>query len=114
MSKQSILIFDTPECCYECPKKSYELYEDQISGRYLTHQMVCKNGPSIREIENGFSSRPSWCPLRQMPDYVPEINPEDYTDKNGLTHADYDFANAFRQGYNECLSDIYGDWESVE
>lgn len=77
---KSILVIDTPKDCYDCPCSNEGCYLCQISRR---------------QLEDDFQDRrPSWCPLRPLPE------PKDI----GYPNEDYDVG--FGDGWDACLKEI--------
>ena len=75
---KSILVIDTPKDCYDCPC----YYEDRD---------MCEAFDKKAKADSG---RPSWCPLRPLPE------PKDI----GYPNDDYDVG--FGDGWDACLKEI--------
>ena len=54
---------DMPRRCDECPVRQINLARCQITGKSTSHH------PSGQPMNQ--KSRPSWCPLVEMPDWIP-------------------------------------------
>lgn len=84
---KSILIIDTPKCCFDC--------------RLFREGIVDTCFPIDRDIhdeEGGFDeggNRPLWCPLRTLPH---KLQADWYTD-------------GYKEGFNACLDEITGETE---
>ena len=84
---KSILIIDTPKCCFDC--------------RSFRESIVDTCFPIDRDIhdeEGGFDeggNRPLWCPLRPLPH---KLQADWYTD-------------GYKEGFNACLDEIVGETE---
>ena len=77
---KSILVIDTPKDCYDCPCSNEGCYLCQISRR---------------QLEDDFQEkRPSWCPLKPLPE------PKDM----GYPNDDYDVG--FGDGWDACLKEL--------
>lgn len=61
----SVLIqgVDMPRHCDECPMRQFNLAHCQVVGKSTSHH------PSGKPMDP--ESRPSWCPLVEMPDWIP-------------------------------------------
>ena len=79
MSK-AMLIMDMPESCAEC-----KLY---VKGKYRTDK--CRI--TMLEMNNKFG-KPSWCPLRELPERWEPTSLDD---------------DAYYMGYNACIDEILG------
>lgn len=75
---KSLLIIDTPKNCGDCPCIHDELW-------------MCQADKEYREGE--YSSIPSWCPLKPMPEKVVVDMSE--------SHEAY-----YQIGWNECLEEL--------
>ena len=75
---KSILVIDTPKDCYDCPC----YYEDRD---------MCEAFDKKAKADSG---RPSWCPLRPLPE------PKDI----GYPNDDYDVG--FGDGWDACLKEL--------
>lgn len=82
MAGKSVLVIDTPKDCGDCPCIHDELW-------------MCQTDKEHREAN--YSGRPSWCPLKPLPEWkdVPE-----YLGTNRDWEA---------WGYDQCLAEILGD-----
>ena len=80
---KAILIIDMPESCDKCP-------------------LLCRHEEErccIPEGRNSFTTKPSWCPLKPLPEKY-EI------DRNKCSDRFYQFE--FESGYNQCIDEIIG------
>ena len=67
---KAILVIDMPEHCYDCQLRTFDCCN--VTGEYAVP-----------------TSRPYWCPLRELPQRFICFGEDDYT-----------------EGYNDCLNDI--------
>ena len=74
---KAILVIDTPNDCYECPC----YYEDKD---------MCEAFDKKAKADSG---RPSWCPLRPLPQKYDEAQMRE------------------QKGWNRCLDEILGETE---
>lgn len=87
---KSILIIDTPKCCFDC--------------RLFREGIVDTCFPIDRDIhdeEGGFDeggNRPLWCPLRPMPQMY-------------CTDGDDIEEDSYWSGWNDCIDAITGETE---
>jgi hypothetical protein len=84
---KAVLIMDMPECCGECCFKDF-----RASGR-----LTCICTDKYMELEEDMDKRrPDWCPLRELPEKIPEL-------KSGYEN----LSTSIRQvGWNACLDEI--------
>ena len=75
---KAILVIDMPEKCGECAMRL---------------QTTC--APAFEKIDS-VKTKPSWCPLKPMPEKKPVMN---YMD---------DEMYLFRRGWNACIDAIFG------
>lgn len=90
MSK-AILVMDMPK---SCPKCDFVYREMCCCGLFLIQTAA------IESVEGYANCRPTWCPLREVPQKKEE-HPKEY----------YEFGNlgvAFVNGYNACINEIIG------
>lgn len=87
MSK-AVLIMDMPDCCAEC-----QLSDDDPSGLY------CVSADDYYDGEDGMEDRTSFCPLRELPEKIPELK-SGYEEISKSIH---------REGWNACLNEIIGE-----
>ena len=80
---KAILIIDMPESCDKCPL-------------LLRHE---EERCCIPEGRNSFTTKPSWCPLKPLPEKY-EI------DRYKCNDQFYQFK--FERGYNQCIDKIVG------
>ena len=87
---KAILVIDMPMDCYECPCSNEGCYLCQIRRRLL---------------EDDFQDRrPSWCPLRPLPELRDEHCHCDNWEQERIF-------NAESRGFNWCIDEIMGDTE---
>lgn len=82
---KAILVIDMPSNCLDCPCE-YDY-------------MRCKATNYRLDYVNADAERPSWCPLKPMPEKKEEGYPND----------EYTIGKA--DGWNDCLDEITGDKE---
>lgn len=95
---KSILIFDTPTRCYDCPLYTpideYGFCDDRnILGQEEAQEMI------------RFDEKPTWCPLRPLPQKL------DANDWHRMFSGKYDIREAKGYGWNVCLDVITGETE---
>ena len=84
---KAVLVMDMPDCCDECPVM------------FRSEEERC----CMVEGRNSFTKKPSWCPLKLMPEKV-----EILTDKKSCDIMDwYDLGT--KRGYNACIDKIMGE-----
>ena len=88
---KSILVIDTPKRCDDCP---------------LLFEGHC--GRTLMELELDYNEtydyiRPSWCPLRNLPERKFSLV---VVDSDG---ARFEEPTEFEQGYNSCIDEILRD-----
>lgn len=94
---KSILIFDTPTRCYDCPL--YTSIGDADEYGFCDDRNILNQEEAQEKIR--FDEKPKWCPLRPLPKKLKlRIQREWITD--------YD---RYEIGYNACLEDITGEIE---
>ena len=76
---KSILVIDTPNDCYDCPC-------------YYEERNKCE--ATFKNVEDDDIEKPSWCPLRPLPE------PKDI----GYPNEDYDVG--FGDGWDACLKEM--------
>lgn len=83
---KSILIFDAPTRCYDCP-----LYTSIDEGEYgfCDDRNILNQKEAQEKIR--FNKKPGWCPLKSLPQK-----------KNTDFHPNIVYAN----GWNDCLEEI--------
>ena len=80
---KSILIIETPNDCYDCPC-------------YYEERNKCE--ATFKNVEDDDIEKPSWCPLRPLPQKIYAVYRGDY--EYGVT-----------DGWNACLDVITGETE---
>ena len=100
---KSILIFDTPTRCYDCP-----LYTSIDEGEYgfCDDRNILNQKEAQEKIR--FNKKPEWCPIKDLPRRMPMRDESEFYlgYMNGKTKY-----LGFNEGYNACLEDITGDIE---
>ena len=84
---KAILVIDIPKDCYDCPC----YYED-----------LGKCEAINKTVKADYDVRPSWCPLRPLPERKDEgsvLKPLPFE------------VYMYRYGFNECLDEIMGETE---
>ncbi len=81
MSK-AILVIDMPESCDKCP----------LMFRHEEERCCMPEG------RNSFCKKPSWCPLKPLPER-----------RDSLTVSDWGFEGGFNSGYNTFLKELLND-----
>ena len=91
---KAILIMDMPERCVKCPLLLTFPQKDDLA--------LCiarpKNGQEEYNPKHEKSWRPDWCPLRELPEKIPELK-SGYEEISKSIH---------RDGWNACLDEILG------
>ena len=77
---------DMPSSCSNCPcsGNNYGYNECELKGKRLA-------------VEDIYEKRPSWCPLRELPEKA--------------NHPDWCDGGRYDKGYNACIDEILGDKE---
>ena len=88
MSK-SVIVIDTPKTCFDC--QGYVCIDD------VNYCIYTRN---IRYIPN----KPTWCPLKQLPEYKKEKTIR----KPGVSLTARIALTDFEKGWNECLNEVVG------
>ena len=98
---KAILVIDMPKICNRCPLK---ITNFSFIGKKM--MVGCKlKGDRLNDV---FSERPTWCPLKPMPQKK-EVKGDFYKqreiamDRNDLID--------FDKGYNKCIDEILGEQE---
>lgn len=89
MSK-AVLVMDMPESCFGCNF----LYCNADAGIDSCQAMEVS-----RIVDSETYERPDWCPLRELPEKIPELK-SGYESINRTLH---------REGWNDCLDRILGE-----
>jgi len=86
---KAVLVIDMPDNCEGCPCTDYMFC-------YATH----------KELEISWeANRPTWCPLKPMPQYEDVGEMKRLAEKVGSKK---ECAVAYAYGYNDCINDILG------
>ena len=78
---KAILVVDMPDSCFHCP---LEQYSNQC-------------GANRKNTAGNANKRPSWCPLKPMPQKESEKHREEIEDWTGLVYS---------QGWNDCIEEL--------
>ena len=102
---KSILIFDTPTRCYDCPLYTSLGYEDDHG--FCDDRNILKQKEAQEKIR--FDKKPSWCPLRPLPekDEEPEEEMKDFIYKDYDRMASYFYG--LINGRNDVINEILGE-----
>lgn len=88
---KAVLVMDMPESCDMC-----DFVDDEQPPRYGEKTLYC-GVPGIGEdVTDYIGCRPDWCPLRELPEKIPESKSE----YEKVT------TSVKRIGWNECLDAI--------
>lgn len=90
---KAILVMDMPKSCERCRLHSFW-------GNDL--DVLCKMEGKAQSFEDACKGRPSWCPVREVPEKkeAQKINPYE------MNKIEYN--KGYRQGYNKCIDEILG------
>lgn len=102
MVKAILVIDEMPKNCYDCPcwqsMKSYRTLDGQVFHNWCkafldpkSDDTGCKGMMTDEEVK----TKPSWCPLRPLPE------------KMVVEHRW--FTEDYAEGFNACLKDILGE-----
>lgn len=64
MPKAILIMDDMPECCADCPCSFFERDNPILN-------LIC--GVTQEDAYN--VGKPDWCPLRELPEKIPKLNP---------------------------------------
>lgn len=87
---KAVLVMDMPESCFECNF----LYCDGD-----TNLDSCQAREEARPVDSETYKKPDWCPLRELPEKIPEL-------ESGYESID---RTLHREGWNDCLDRILGE-----
>ena len=87
---KSILIIDTPTRCFDCPLFTDD--EDDCHYGFCDNRNILKQKEAQEKVR--FNEKPTWCPLKNLPE------PKDI----GYPNDDYDVG--FGDGWDACLKEI--------
>lgn len=90
---KAVLIMDMPESCCDC-RFCRELHEGIEACCELADEP--SDDSLCRSIDEYCYHRPDWCPLRELPEKIPE-HKSGYEDINTTLH---------REGWNACIDAI--------
>lgn len=86
---KAVLVMDMPETCKDCSCKYPSYKDDALYDCAITGKTIPING-------GHYEDRPDWCPLRELPEKIPEL-------KSGYE----DISTSIRRvGWNACLDEI--------
>lgn len=88
MSKNFILVIDTPEVCFDC-KFCHELHEGMEAICEISDEL--DNKKLCIEIDY-YQGKPDWCPIRNLPEKKPYKAMSEWLD--------------FNCGWNACIDKI--------
>lgn len=95
---KAILVIEMPKSCNKCQLKTHRF-------GFTTNKMKvgCKfKGDILTDV---LSDRPSWCPLKPMPQKKKNL-----LNKN-TTMKDFNSYCSYRDGWNDCIDTILGEEE---
>lgn len=101
MNEKSVLVIDTPNNCSECPC-CYVSENDW--GDFISARCQMKYKGFVDKYSEYNKGRPSWCPLRPLPDKAT-------VDESMLGIGFDDFNTIYYLGFNECIDKITGETE---
>ena len=81
--EEIVLVYDVPESCFRC--------------KYDRYDHLC--GISLKNNDGNANKRPSWCPLRPLPE------------KKDLGYPNDDYDIGFTDGWDACIDEILGETE---
>jgi len=87
---KSILIIDTPTRCFDCPLFTDD--EDDCHYGFCDNRNILKQKEAQEKVR--FNEKPTWCPLKPLPE------PKDI----GYPNDDYDVG--FGDGWDACLKEL--------
>ena len=92
---KSILIFDTPTRCYDCPLYTSIADEVGLASEYgfCDDRNILKLKEAQEKIR--FNQKPKWCPLKPLPNR-----------KEDLHYPCNEYLQAVNEGWNNCLDEI--------
>ncbi|MCD8124257.1 MAG: hypothetical protein LUE23_04360 [Lachnospiraceae bacterium] len=93
--KAALILDKVPRDCRECPLYVHD-FEDS----------VCTVEDKSIPYTGGTAYRPTWCPLRPLPDKKVEKHPA------GFENVHWD--NIWKRGWNACLKAIEGSGDDAE
>jgi hypothetical protein len=86
---KAVLVMDMPDTCENCTCKYPSYKDDALYDCAITGKTIPING-------GHYEDRPDWCPLRELPEKIPEL-------KSGYE----DLSTSIRRvGWNACLDEI--------
>ena len=84
---KAILVIDMPSRCFGC--KLHRVIDGENEKEFMV--FCCP----LRRPVNDLEERPSWCPLKPMPEHEKPQDPDETWEEMHI-----------RMGYNKCLEDI--------
>lgn len=94
MSK-AILVINTPKSCYEC--RFHEVDDD-----FTVEEVDVCNAYCDVILENEMKNKPSWCPLKPLPQSVDDLGLEVWNSRNGSMLAPKGLFDEIYNGEEEC------------
>ena len=89
---KAILVIDMPKECWDCPMHIEGLDDEN------EEIMVC----NAEKIESHYGEKPSWCPLKPMPEKKWVAEGFDRIMENNKEHL-------MSLGWNDCIDEILGE-----
>ena len=86
---KAILLIDMPRTCSNCPC-------------YVDDYFVCAAAHKKMDMDTPDEGKPSWCPLKQLPEKQPFVPMQDERNTTQV------FAAGFETGWNACIDEITG------
>ena len=94
MSKM-MLVIDEPGCCADCPCSFFERSNPKLN-------LIC----GIEQEDANNVGIPDWCPLRPVPEKLPEKYDNMAKDDKGGYVVVGSMVDSVAIGYNRCIDDI--------
>ncbi len=86
---KAILVIDMPESCKDCSIRFTDEYSDYCPCKSTSNDVF----DYVQE-----NKKPSWCPLKPLPER-----------RDSLTVSDWGFEGGFNSGYNTFLKELLND-----
>lgn len=107
---KAVLVIDMPQNCGKCPISEYILFEN---GKARAD--AGGNCPIANNYIDKWNERPSWCPLKPMPEKLPEVSYDSgWWGWNKILDRIIEEqikVKDFTKGWNACLDEILGETE---
>ena len=112
MSK-GIIVLDMPECCVtpECRVKCPLAWNAQFCSKFSPKGLNTTNGEWEEIYAKGI--RPDWCPIKPLPEKLPEYELVSYTDGDGNISKRTKL-NPENCGWNACIDYMLGGTNGKE